>query len=208
LTHAALQAKVLERLVLMAGEQCEDWNAYISKTRLGASLWANLPVARDARVDCAVERSDFFDGLQTCHCWHLIVNHNDRHQVFSFFNLIKILLAAVNDSLAIGDEVAIVVQSEFKENDPQGLEVVVYVICADDAELLIQNKSPEQLGLSQEWLNGHGAFCMAIRQITHIYLGSGRICVIEVTFIKNLDVDPERKDSHLSWPREERHIAA
>ena len=45
---------------------------------------------------------------------------------------------------------AIVVQSEFKENDPQGLEVVVYVICADDAELLIQNKSPEQLGLSQE----------------------------------------------------------
>lgn len=120
----ALQCKFLESLVLVRGKQCKLWNPHLMHNILRAfcfSAGLNSIFTSDALVHHAVARFDFFDRFQAGHHRHFVVDDDNCDQVLSFFKLLKILSAEVDDLLAGGEKVAVVNKAHALKHNLQRL---------------------------------------------------------------------------------------
>jgi hypothetical protein len=205
--------------MLVDGEEAEGRDAHLcERDRVEIFVVVAGAVASrklDAPVDVRVERLNLFNHVKAGQHRHLVVHHNDGHHVLPGVGLVEVFGAAIYHCLAVVDEVAEVRQTKLGEDDLKRLEVVIDVVCADDGNLFATRQGAEGNWLAHQLLDLTLTF---LRRPNVIHGGAfGHLLHLrnamthnpaDVAVVWDLDVDPERELSHVTWLRLNGDVAA
>ena len=82
----------------------------------------------------AVKCPDLPDCFYSGHHGHLVVNYYNGDRVFFLLKLLEIFGAAVDHLLTMAYEMAIINEAHLLKHNSKGFNIVVHVVCADDAK--------------------------------------------------------------------------